>query len=59
MKVNGGILSDVLAAGHVRDTYNYYYQYCRKNLKHNATSDEFEIQITLRKDGSIELVKGF
>lgn len=58
MKVDGGILFDMLAAEHVRETYKYYYDFCKKNLNHTRTTDSFEIQITLRKDGSVELVKG-
>jgi hypothetical protein len=59
MRVSGGIIpKDPLVAEHIRETYDFYYPYCRKNLNHSMTTDSFEIQITLRKDGSVELVKG-
>ena len=61
MRVNGGIIYPDdgvrFQLDHiVRAMYDELYSLCTENLEHNRTTDDFDFRITLKKDGSIELV---
>ena len=61
MRVNGGIIYPDAGIRFqldhvVRALYSELYPLCTENLVHNGTTDDFDFRITLKKDGSIELV---